>query len=256
MRVNLTSPAIVLRTRPFGESDKIVSFYTQHHGRLTGIAKGAQRSRKRFVNSLESFSLVNLTFQDRPHSSLAFLISADLVRGPRALLAALDRLAHASYLVEITEGLIGEREENSAVFHHLKEGLEYLEQNGTSLRFLTLFELKLLRLAGYQPVLDICKKCRKDCLNGTVTTRWHFSPLDGGILCGSCSRSSREVLPLGRTAVEVLTALQADDGSLPERLSLPASVVTEIRSAVVGFIQFHMDREIKSASFLHQFSSV
>ena len=32
--------AIVLRTWPFGESDKIVSFLTENHGKLTGIAKG------------------------------------------------------------------------------------------------------------------------------------------------------------------------------------------------------------------------
>ncbi len=255
MRVNLNSPAIVLRTRSFGESDKIVSFFTQDYGKLAGIAKGALRSRKRFVNSLESFSLVDLTFQERSHSSLAFLISADLTHGPRALMTDLDRLAHASYIVEITDGLIGEREENSAVFQHLKEGLRHLEENGTSLRFLTFFELKLLRLAGYQPVLDNCKKCHKDGLDGP-SSRWHFSPLDGGILCDSCSRSCREVLPLGRTAVEILTALQADNDSLPARMSLPASVISEIRSTVLRFIQFHMDREIKSASFLHQFSSV
>ena len=255
MRFNLISPAIVLRARPFGESDKIVSFFTRDHGKLTGIAKGALRSRRRFVNSLESFSLVNLTFQDRSQRNLAFLISADLVHGPKGLMTDLDRLAHASYLVEITEGLIGEREENPAVFQHLKEGLYHLEENGTSLRFLTFFELKLLRLAGYQPVLDNCKKCHKDCFDESPS-QWHFSPLEGGLLCDSCSRSCREVLPLGRTAVEVLTALQADNGSLPARLSLPASVVSEIRSAVLRFIQFHMEREIKSASFLHPFSSV
>ena len=255
MRFNLMSPAIVLRARPFGESDKIVSFFTRDHGKLTGIAKGALRSRRRFVNSLESFSLVNLTFQDRSQRNLAFLISADLVHGPKALMTDLDRLAHASYLVEITEGLIAEREENPAVFQHLKEGLHHLEENGASLRFLTFFELKLLRLAGYQPVLDNCKKCHKDCLDESLS-QWHFSPQEGGILCDSCSRSCREVLPLGRTAVEILTALQADNGSLPARLSLPASVIAEIRSAVLRFIQFHMEREIKSASFLHPFSSV
>ena len=70
------TPAIVLRTWPFGESDKIVSFLTESHGKLTGIAKGAKRSRKRFVNSLEPFSLVNLRFQDRAHSNLAFIVAS------------------------------------------------------------------------------------------------------------------------------------------------------------------------------------
>jgi DNA repair protein RecO (recombination protein O) len=254
MRVRFITPAIVLRARPFGESDKIVSFFTQNYGKLTGIAKGALRSRKRFVNSLDTFSLVNLSFQDRSHSSLAFILSAELIHSPKTLVSQLDRIAHASYLVEITDGLIGERETNLAIFQHLKDGLGHLESNGASLRFLTFFELKLLRLAGYQPVLDNCKKChesRRDELS-----QWHFSPLDGGILCACCARSCREVLPLGRTAVEILTALQVECDSLPARLSLPASVVAEIRAVVLRFIQFQMDREIKSAPFLDQFSSV
>jgi len=255
MRVKHTTPAIVLRTRRFGESDKIVSFFTERYGKLTGIAKGALRSRRRFVNSLESFSLVNLAFQDRAQGNLAFLLSADLIHGFGTLTTDLDRISHASYLVEITDGLIGEREENPAVFQHLKGGLCYLAEHGTSLRFLTVFELELLRLAGYQPVLDTCKKCHQDRINGAAS-RWLFSPPDGGILCDPCSRSSREVMPLGATAVEILRALQTESGSLPAQIPLPLSVIKEIRSVVLRFIQFHMEREIKSAPFLHQFSSV
>ena len=252
MRLSLVSPAIVLRARPFGESDKIVSFLTESHGKLSGIAKGALRSRKRFANSLEPFSLINLSFQDRPHSNLAFLFGAELIQGPRALMSDLDRIAQASYLVEITEGLIGEREENRAVFHHLLGGLRQLEQDGASLRFLTGFELKLLRLVGYQPGLDGCKKCQKRWRNDSL--QWYFSFLDGGIVCDFCSRSCRDVLPVGRTTVEILTALQSEDKNLPARVALPGTVVAEMRSAVLRFIRFHIGREIKSAPFLHSFS--
>ena len=34
--------AIILSTRVFGESDKIVRFFTLQSGKLTGIAKGRQ----------------------------------------------------------------------------------------------------------------------------------------------------------------------------------------------------------------------
>jgi DNA repair protein RecO (recombination protein O) len=253
MRPNYVTPAIVLRNRPFGESDKIVSFLTENFGKLTGIAKGALRSRKRFVNSLEPFALVNLSFQDPPHSNLAFIVAADLVSSFR-LLTSLERIFHACYLVEITDGLIGEREENRAVFQHLRAGLIYLEENKTSLRFLTAFELKLLRLVGYQPFLDNCKRCHKERQGGPAL--WHFSPIDGGILCESCARQRKEVLPLGAAAVDVLTALQAEHNDLPSYISLPQSVIREIRAVVLRFIQFHMDREIQSASFLAPFSSV
>jgi len=251
MRPNHVTAAIVLRHRPFGESDKIVSFFTEEFGKLTGIAKGAMRSRRRFVNSLEPFALVNLRFQERSHSGLAFILAADLVTSFHRLQASLERISYASYLVEITDGLVGEREENRAIYQHLKQGLTFLEENQTSLRFLTAFELKLLRLVGYQPFLDHCKICRGVLDDGDA--RWQFSLMDGGILCAACARSRKQILPLGATAVEVLSALQAEKEL--SRASLPRSAVGEIRAALLGFIQFHMDREIKSASFLSTFAS-
>jgi DNA repair protein RecO (recombination protein O) len=255
MRLSQVTPAIVLRARPYGESDKIVLFFTEQFGKLTGIAKGAMRSRRRFVNSLEPFSLVNLRFQDRPHTNLAFIVASDLMFGFRQLPTSLERISYASYFVEITEGLIGEREENPLVYQHLRDGLRYVEEYGTSLRFLTAFELKLLRLAGYQPVLDGCKRCGKE-RKSEAMIRWHFSPADGGILCDSCVNLRRDVMSLGSTAVEVLTALQAESQDLADRMVLPFSVIKEIRSVALRFIQYHMDREIKSAAFLYQFSSM
>jgi DNA repair protein RecO (recombination protein O) len=247
------TPAIVLRTWPFGESDKIVSFLTENHGKLTGIAKGAKRSRKRFVNSLEPFSLVNLRFQDRAHSNLAFIIASDLAFGFKHLLTSLEKISFASYLVEITDGLIGEREENRLVFRHLKDGLTHLDARSTSLTFLTSFELKLLKLAGYQPLLDSCRHCGKERCD-QCPTRWHFSPRDGGILCESCSRLRKEIFSLSEATLEMLTNLQEEKSMPAYDVSPPTGVLKEIRSVVVRFIEFHMEREIKSAVFLRQFS--
>ena len=253
MRHDHVTSAIVLRSWPFGESDKIVCFLTENHGKVTGIAKGAKRSKRRFMNSLEPFSSVTLRFQDRPHGNLTFIVAADLARSFKQLTASLEKIAFASYMVEITGGLIGEREENPLVFQHLKDGLGYLDENDTSLKFLTIFELKLLRLTGYRPLLNECKRCGKDRFNN-LTNQWHFSPRDGGIFCEACSRWTTEILPLNAKALEVLAELQAETNIMSSRVLLPSSILKEIRSAVQRFIQFRMDREIKSASFLNHFS--
>jgi DNA repair protein RecO (recombination protein O) len=249
------TPAIVLRTWPYGESDKIVSFLTESHGKLTGIAKGAKRSRKRFVNSLEPFSLVNLRFQDRAHSNLVLILASDLAFSFKHLLTSLEKISIASYMVEITDGLIGEREENRLVFRHLKDGLIYLEEQAMSLSFLTSFDLKLLRLTGYEPLLDSCRRCPRVRCEQTPT-RWHFSPKDGGILCEPCSRLRKEIFPLSAATLEILTNLQAEKSPPSPDICLPNGVLKEIRSVVIRFIEFHTEREIKSAAFLHQFVSV
>lgn len=253
MRPSFTTAAIVLRARPFGESDKIVTFLTEDHGKITGIAKGAQNSRRRFVNSLEPFSQVRLHFEDRPAGKLVFLLSAELQLAYKQLSQDLDRISYAAYLIEITDGLIGEREENHRLFEHLRDGLCHLEKQGPSLRFITRYELKLLRLAGYQPILDRCKSCAAQDL---TAPHWYFSLIEGGILCADCSGAGKELLPLGASAVKMLTQLQEEQALPAEPILLPARIVHEIRQTLSGFLQHHIDHEIKSAPFLRGYSTV
>ncbi len=252
MRSILASPAIVLRSWPFGESDKIVSFLTERYGKITGIAKGAKRSRKRFANTLELFSLVNVRFQERAHSTLVFLHACELIRAFKDLITSLEKIAHASYLVEIVEGLTGEREENPILFEHLKDGLAHIEEKGPSLSFLVFFELKVLKLAGYQPMLERCRRCGKGW-ERSLKTPWRFSPADGGILCEFCSTLRRDVIPLSPEALEALLNLQKSDGISWEH-ALPPSVLEESRSALLQFIQYQTNKELKSARFIEAFS--
>ena len=258
MHVSHVTPAIVLRSWPLGESDKIVSFLTEGHGKLTGLAKGAKRSKKRFVNSLEPFSFVNLNFQERSHSSLAFILGCELQKSYKKLVSSLEKIAFASYCVEITDRLIGEREENRLIFDHLNKSLSYLETEETSVTFLIGFELKLLSLAGYRPFLDSCRRCGlHPSLYEPVQMpegRWCFSFRDGGILCAACSKLRKEIMPISRETLNLMVDLQQEPNSIFETNPSPI-VLKQIRSAIVRFIQFQIDREIKSAPFLEQFCS-
>ncbi|MFQ5681771.1 MAG: DNA repair protein RecO [Candidatus Binatia bacterium] len=247
------TPAIVLRSRPFGESDKIVSFFTQDYGKVTGIAKGAKRSRKRFVNSLEPFSLVNLYFYNSLHGSLAFVHACNLVQAFNDLSTSLEKVAHASYIVEITEALSSEREENRLIFEHLKQALSLVEAEGPSLPFLTYFELKLLKLAGYEPMLEHCRRCAK---NWRVESQveWCFSPRDGGILCGSCSAFRKATMPLSLAAVDALSNLQKANPVFSHHAAPTPSVLKEGQAVLLRFIQFQVDKELKSARFIDTFS--
>jgi len=255
MRVSHTTEAIVLRAMPYGESDKIVSFLTETHGKISGIAKGAKRSRKRFANSLEPLSLVELRFQERQHGNLAFLLSAELQSAFKKLTSNLESIAAASYLIEITDRLVGERDDSRLVFSHLKEGLRLLERNGYSVLLLTAFELKLLRLVGYEPALNRCGQCAIDRPKDRPAEGWHFSPADGGVFCYRCSRSKREILPVGSSTLSALAALQEKEQHLSRGISVSSLAAKEIRSIVVRFIQFHVGNEIKSAAFLNQVST-
>src|SRR6059036_4105985 len=86
----LATSALVLRTRPYGESDRIVTLITEQHGKVTGIAKGAKNSRRRFAGSLEPFVLIRAVFRQRTTSDLAFLLRCELLGVWRELTRDLD----------------------------------------------------------------------------------------------------------------------------------------------------------------------
>jgi DNA repair protein RecO (recombination protein O) len=254
MPIASITPAIVLRSWSYGESDKIVCFLTESHGKITGIAKGAKRSRKRFANSLEPFSLVNLRFQDSRSGSLAFIHGCELIRFFKHLTASLEKIAHASYLMEITDALSGERDENRELFAHLKNGLSFIEENGTSELLIAAFELKLLMLAGYQPMLEHCRRCGKGW-RGRMLERWGFSLRDGGIVCEGCSAFRKEISPLSLETLGAMGQLQQANGTLSlHPLAFSVHALRESHTALLRFIQYQIGRELKSAPFLDAFS--
>ena len=48
---------VVLKTSPLRESDLLVVLYTQTHGRVAAVARGARKSVRRFAGALSSLVL-------------------------------------------------------------------------------------------------------------------------------------------------------------------------------------------------------
>ena len=67
------TPAIVLTVREYGEADLMVNFLTPEYGPLTGIAKHARKSRRRFAHCLEPLSRVVFFLSPRPGRVLEFI---------------------------------------------------------------------------------------------------------------------------------------------------------------------------------------
>ena len=181
------TPAIVLRARVYGESDKIVTFLTRDWGKITGIAKGAKRSQRRFVNVLESFTHVQLRFRPIRADELAFIFGCDLLRSFRAPSRDLQRYGFASYLTELIDVMVAGRESGPELYELLLQGLTVLEeQQELPSLFISAFELLLLMHTGYAPNIDGCQRCGLSVALPTAEPLVMFSPSLGGLLCMRC----------------------------------------------------------------------
>ena len=242
-----STPAVVLRVRDYAESDRVVTLLTRDFGKLSGIAKGAKASRRRFERKLEPFSHVTLFFRRRPHGQLVFITRAEA--GDLPPLTAEDDLARfalGSYMLELTEALTSEEAEAAAAYRVLTEALSVLLTANATLAARQGFELAILRAAGFGLEFSRCRAC--GTFDNEHTEAAYFIPSRGGIVCPRCRPASPE------TAVRLTPASAAAMARLNEAaLSIHANLGDggpDGAQALARFLASVLDRRLRSAAFL------
>ena len=155
------TPALILHTMPYGESDQIVTLYTLEFGRIKGIAKGAKRSQKRFGARLEIGAYVNASYFEKETSDLVRLTHCDLIRPFDGLRGDIHKLAWASYFIELIREMTAERIQNKPLFRLLVAFLNLTDRGMLKDEIRRVFEIRFLSLLGYRPQLDHCTRCQK-----------------------------------------------------------------------------------------------
>ena len=108
--------AFVIDVKNYGESDKIVTFFTENRGRLSGIAKGAKKSFKRFLNKLELFTLLDIQITDSRSSTLVMINGAELINSFPTLRENYGLYTAATLVSELTLHWTRENDPDPSVF--------------------------------------------------------------------------------------------------------------------------------------------
>jgi DNA repair protein RecO (recombination protein O) len=146
-----TTDALVLRTYPLGEADRIVVFLTRDRGKKRGVAKHARRSRRRFGGALEPMTYGRAGYTERERRDLVFLNYVEPVRSP---LAALDggALGYVGYFAELIDEWAPEGDPNEPLFRLGASMVDAMAAGVPIEPLARYFEFWLLRLQGvYQP---------------------------------------------------------------------------------------------------------
>lgn len=221
--------AIVLDCRDHGESDKIITFFCEKLGRITGIAKGAKRSKKRFVNKLELFSSLRITHTLPQNGRLAFIAEAELLDGFLTLRTDFSCYTTASVIQEIVLLATKDQEGDDELYPLLLWALHSLENQRPPASVLIFFLIRFYAIIGYCPILTNCHSCGKKLLE---KESYSFHPQNGTIHCEKCNRkrktSVRIQLSCGtlrtlgmalKQPIELLQRLQFTEQSRQESLS-------------------------------------
>ena len=242
------TPALVLHTMSYGESDQIVTLYTLEFGKIKGIAKGAKRSQKRFGASLETASYVNATFFDKGTSTLVRLSHCDLIRPFDGLREDIHRLAWASYFIELVKEMTAERIQDKPLFRLLIAFLKLVDRGILKEEVQRIFEIRFLSHLGYRPQLDHCTRCQKK-LSGE---KFFFSSPEGGIFCPACAVHLPGLVPVSLGTIKTLLLAETLPLEKVGRISFSPQSLKESQALLSLFLQHYLGKELKSKKFLEQ----
>jgi DNA repair protein RecO (recombination protein O) len=230
--------AIILRSQPLQERDRLVTMLTEHHGKITGVAKGAIHSR-RYGGSLDLFACSHLRWKET-QGELVRIEEANIRRDFLQLREKLENISAAGHFVDLCLRLTEDRHEAREVFLLLAHYLKLLEEHTATFEIVRSFEIKLLERLGWAPVLEECVSCRAPFFGEELPPEESFVSMEvekGGFLCHRCSPAHSRHFPLA----SVLWMIQARETRIQHTPTLlfPLEPMLEAASALQHFLRWH-----------------
>ncbi|MCL2454554.1 MAG: DNA repair protein RecO [Micrococcales bacterium] len=229
--------AVVLRTHPLGEADRIVTLLTREHGKVRAVAKGVRRTGSRFGARLEPFMAVDVQLATGRTFDVVAQVELTGAYG-RAICADYELFTVGQVMLETADRLVAAEHEPALPHFRLLLGAVH----ALSVRahppglLLDSFLLRALAVAGWAPSFTDCARC------GSAGPHRAFSVPGGGAVCAVC-RPPGSPSPAPETFV-LLAGLLSGDWEAVE--ASQARHRTEARGLVAAYSQYHVEQRLRS----------
>lgn len=250
----------MLRRRPLGEADRIITLFSRERGKISAVAKGVRKPRSRFGARLDFFTRAQLTLH--AGRTLDVITAVQSVKSIWDRLVDPDTFALASYAAEVVDALC---EPDLAVpeLYELLCELQSAVADPTLNRdlLMAVADLRLLDALGVAPELDGCARCGSPLGSRPLRAgRATLSPHAGGLLCSACRQQiraaadgleARGLLALSARDFSALRAARAQQlSTIAQRLddAVPNRSDVRVYKATHAFVEYQLGRRSKALS--------
>ena len=240
----IVARGIVLRETETKETDKILTVLTDKYGKIPVIARGARRKSCKYAACAQSLVYSEWTLYQKGDWYYANEGSTlELFNGLRK---DLDAMALGFYFAELTEAVTAEDTPAPELLRHLLNGLYALAALGKPAALVKpAFELKLLCLAGYEPLADSCAYC------GNPDPEQPMLDVVQGVLrCGTCGVQERSLsMPLCPSSLAALRHIVYGDPKRLYSFTLGEKALKRLSDAAEAFAAAQLERGFRTLDF-------
>lgn len=137
---------IILKRRDLGEADRILTVFSLHRGKISVLAKGVRRITSRRAGNVELLNRVQMYLH--PGKNFLILTEATALDTFPKLKDDLTLSTYAFHILELTDKLTAENQENRILYEHLVNVLQRLSRNPRQI-LVRAYEAKILTNLGF-----------------------------------------------------------------------------------------------------------
>lgn len=229
---------IIINTKNYGDTSKILDILTKEYGVICVIAKGCKSLKSNLRSVTDKLTYATFTIYYKKEK-LSILSEASIINNFSNIKKDIEKISYASFLIDLTNQVYKQCEDAS-LYDLLISSLIKINNNFNPLIITNILELKYLEYLGVMPTLDGCSICGS---KNVVT----LSSDKGGYLCSKCH--TNEVIVSEKTIKLVRMYILVDINKI-EKLDIKKEYVYQVNNFIDDYYDRYTGLYLKSKSFL------
>ena len=231
--------AVVLQTRRFRESSKIVTLYTREHGKMSVIARGVVGPKSKYGAALQPMAYLNTVIYRKEGRDLQNISVAEQLERFSVINGSLERMTAGLAIVELVNAVMHDEDRNDPLFETLVATLRALNHPDTDEASVQLwFLIRLAVLLGYAVRTEECGVCDEPLVGERESIP--YSLTIGAPLCAE-HQESIAYRAMSAGAFGLLRKLCSAEIEEAAMLRPGAQAASELSDALTAFIRYHVE---------------
>ena len=240
-RAYIVTKGVVLRETETKEADKILTLLTAERGKISVIARGVRRKSCKYAACAQQLAYSEWTLYQKGEWYYANEgATAELFNGLRT---DLETLALGCYFAELAEAVTAPEVPAGALLSHLLNGLYALSALRKPPALVKpAFEIKLLCLAGYEPLADSCAYCGRPDPEQPL-----LDVVQGILRCRTCgAKESALSMPLCPDSLAALRHIVYGDPKRLYSFRLTGPALERLSAAAEAFVAARLEVDVEA----------
>lgn len=235
---------IVLRSADYKEADKMLTVLTDELGKISVAAKGARSRRSKFAACSQVLAYSELSVVKK--GDYYYLKEGSTLETFQSLTTDLTAYALGCYFAELVESVAAPELPSVELLRHLLNALYALGVLKKPEKLVkAAFELRLLCLAGFEPLADGCAVCGSQAPTDPV-----LDIQNGVVCCCTCGQGGRQ-MPLAGDAYPALQYVLYGDEKRLYSFRISPQGLHLLGRAAETFLTVQLERNFRTLDFYH-----